>query len=183
MFGPLPAPLPVVMLIMARVMDIRQRFRRLAERIAAGTYRPMRPSATPRRRPANPRPRQPSPLPSRFNWLEPLLPEAQQARAALLHLFQDPEMAALMEIAPEGMRRPIRSLCWMVGATPPPVLARPRRPPRPPRAPENPPAPAARQPIAKPQRPPLRRLVPSSSLSPVPSPSPAARACGPPHPA
>jgi hypothetical protein len=131
MFGPLPAPLPVVMLVMARIREIREHVRHLAERIAAGTYKSRRPSAAPRRKPANPRrPRQPSPLPTRFNWLEPLFPEAQPARAALSHLFQDPEMLAAIATAPDALRRPLRSLCWMLGLRPPAVLARPRRPKR-----------------------------------------------------
>ena len=98
-------------------------------------------------------------------------PISQQARAALCHLFQDPEMIALMQAAPGAMRRPIRSLCWMLGTTPPSILARPRR--QTPGAPENLPTPTATP------RPPPRRTTPPS-LSPHPAPSPPARACGPP---
>ena len=131
MFGPLPAPLPVVILIMARIRDIREHVRHLLTRIADGTYKRRRPSATPRHKPASRKPRQPSPLPSHVNWLEPLIPQAQPARADLFHLFQDPEMIAAMAAAPGPLRRPLRSLCRMVGLTPPPVLALPPRPPRP----------------------------------------------------
>jgi hypothetical protein len=131
MFGPLPAPLPVVVLIMARIREIREHVRHLLTRIAAGTYKPRRSPAAPRRKSETPRPWHPSPLPTHFNWLEPLIPQAQQARAALASLFRDPEMLALVQAAPGAMRRPLRSLCRMIGLKPPPVLALPPRPRRP----------------------------------------------------
>ena len=158
MFGPLPAPLPIVILILARISDIKERVHKLAEQIAAGTYKPRSPATAPRRKPANPKPWQPSPLPRHFNWLEALIPQAQPARAGVSALFQDPEMLALMAAAPEALRRPIRSFCWMVGFKPPPILARPRRPRRP-----TPPPPAP-TPAAKP---PARRKKATSSPSPL----------------
>jgi hypothetical protein len=52
-------------LILQRIVMLRQQFRRLLERIEAGTYKPRRPSEAPRRKPADPKPRQPSPLPQK----------------------------------------------------------------------------------------------------------------------
>ena len=51
-------------------------------------------------------------------------------------------MAALIAAAPGSLRRPLRSLCWMLHLTPPAILAPPPRAepkPRPPK-PERPPA-------------------------------------------
>jgi hypothetical protein len=50
-------------------------------------------------------------------------------------------MAALLAAAPASLRRPLRSLCWMLHLTPPQILAPPPRAepkPRPPK-PERPP--------------------------------------------
>ncbi len=45
----------------------------------------------------------------------------------LQFLFAEPEMAALLAAAPAAMRRPLRSLCRMLGVEPPPILALPPR--------------------------------------------------------
>src|SRR5579859_4017940 len=120
---------PLALLILDRIRGIAQRFARLATRIGAGKYMPRRPAAAPRRRTA-PRPCRPNPLPQGFAWLIKLVPEAAVYGSQLQFLFADPEMAALLEAAPASLRRPLRSLCRMLGVTPPPILAPP--PPVPP---------------------------------------------------
>ena len=147
---------PLRVLIGNRITDIRTRFYRLAEQIEAGTYKPRRPSTIPRKKPANPKPWRPSPLPTKFGWLYTLVPTEMYRLSAVgprNHLEQvlrdDPEMAALIQAAPEAMRRSLRSLCWMLALKAPPILARPRRPRRPttppparkPRRPHRPPNP------------------------------------------
>src|SRR5271156_1023103 len=119
--------------IITRIRIINQSFARLAARIRAGKY-VRRIVTAPRRGAAKPRP--PNPLPSHFGWLLPLVPEAMGSRSHLEYLFRDPEMVALMAAAPASMRRPIRSLCHMLGVSPPDILALPvkPRPPRKPRA-------------------------------------------------
>jgi len=123
-------------LIQVRITAIRVRFYRLAEQIAAGTYKRRRPSETPRKKPTNPKPWQPSRLPTHFGWLYTLVPTENYRlsvvgpRSQLATLLQDPGMAAVMEAAPGALRRPLRSLCWMLAIKAPPLLARPRRPRR-----------------------------------------------------
>ena len=60
-------------------------------------------------------------------------------------------MAALLEAAPASLRRPVRSLCRMLGLEPPPILALPPRPKRP-ADPARPRAPRRRGPPAPPLR-------------------------------
>jgi hypothetical protein len=165
----------VIGLIADRIRVIKQRFARLAARLAAGTYRPRR--FTPRRQPAQRRPRPPNPLPSHFGWLQPLVPEAVQFRAQLENLLRDPQMEALMAAAPASMARALRPLCWMLRLPPPPVLARSR--------------PAAPPPEARPAAgtAPPAKAAESAALRPPTSPPcpprarPLVRACGPPRPA
>ncbi len=121
---------PLALLILDRIRTINQAFARLAARIGAGTYIARRPADTPRQR-AGPHPRKKNPLPQTFAWLVKLLPETAAYGSQLNHLFADPEMAALMAAAPAAMRRPLRSLCRMLGVDPPKVLALPPPPPRP----------------------------------------------------
>jgi hypothetical protein len=146
---------PLALLILNRIRTINQAFARIAERIRAGTYIPRHPADTPRRH-ENRRPRGPSKLPQGFAWLVRLLPETAVYGSQLQFLFAEPEMAALIAAAPAAMRRPLRSLCRMLGVTPPNILARPAatRP-----EPQAPPAPArqtggeaAGRPIPKPKR-------------------------------
>ena len=62
----------------------------------------------------------------------PLVPPAVVFRGQLETLLGDPGMAELLAAAPVSLRRPIRSLCWMLRVEPPKILARPAKP-RPPR--------------------------------------------------
>ena len=112
-----------------RLKTLRDRFNRLAARIAGGTYRPRQTAA--RRPPAAPRPRAESPIPRRRGWLGEALPEAAQYRGMLLHLLNDPQTRALAATAPAEMGRILRPLCWMLNLAPPPCLAAPKRRPRP----------------------------------------------------
>ena len=123
MWGPLPGPLGQA--IIGRIILIDRRFRRLAGRIAAGTYRPRRTGP----RPAQDRrkPRQINQLLQKSGWLARLLPCPAQSRGQLLHFLQDPEVVALIAAAPAEMARVLRPLCWALSLKPPPILAAPRR--------------------------------------------------------
>jgi hypothetical protein len=124
---------PLINLIITRIRDAKQAFARLAARIQAGTYAPRRRASTPPRPPAVQKPRPPpNPLARKFGWLLPLVPAAVASRGHLENLLRDPGMAALLAAAPVSLRRPIRSLCWMLRVEPPDILARPKKP-RPPR--------------------------------------------------
>ena len=146
--------------IITRIRVINQSFARLAARIRAGRY-VRRIVTAPRRGAAKPRPA--NPLPSHFGWLLPLVPEAMGSRSHLEYLFRDPEMVALMAAAPASMRRSIRSLCHMLGVSPPDILALPRKPrqPRKPRAPASKPPEARRPPPEAPEW--LRTMPPSGT--------------------
>src|SRR5271165_1810472 len=123
MYGPFPRPL--AQLIFTRIIEINRRFRRLADRLAAGTYKPRRYHG--RKPAADPKPRRKSPLPTKFGWLLPLVPEAVQYRGQLEHLLlRNPAMIALIAQAPAPMARILRPLCWMLRLEPPPILARPK---------------------------------------------------------
>jgi len=130
---------PLINLIITRIRDAKQAFARLAARIDAGTYAPRRRASTPPRPPAVQKPRPPpNPLARKFGWLVPLVPAAVVFGGQLETLLRDPGMAELLAAAPVSLRRPIRSLCWMLRVEPPKILARPARPaqprkPRPPR--------------------------------------------------
>ena len=125
--------MPLIALIVERLRRIKQRFAYLAARVGDGLYVPRRRAALPRRRPGQPPPPR-NPLPQKFGWLLPLVPDAVGYRSQLEHLFRDPEMVALLAAAPTAMRRPLRSLCWMLRLPPPPILSPPPRP-KPPRGP------------------------------------------------
>ena len=125
---------PLINLIITRIRDAKQAFARLAARIDAGTYAPRRRASTPPRPPAVQKPRPPpNPLARKFGWLLPLVPGAVVFGGQLDSLLRDPEMAALLAAAPVSLRRPIRSLCWMLRVEPPDILPRPPAKPRPPR--------------------------------------------------
>jgi hypothetical protein len=132
---------PLRMRIDARIYKIKERLTALAERVAAGTYRPRperKPGDMPRKTPATPPNPPPADSPFRQRgWLAAVLPAdyAQQLRAHLHHGLRKPEMVALVEAAPVPMKRLLRPLCYGVGIKPPPILALPKRPrkPRPPR--------------------------------------------------
>jgi len=142
---------PLFILIFNRIRGIKQIFGRLAARIAAGRFSARR--VTERPRAEQPRAKPPSraknPLPRGVAWLIKLVPEAAAHASRLRSLLADPEMLALLAAAPAPMRRPLRSLCHMLGVEPPPMLApparaRPKTPapkierPRAPRRPEKP---------------------------------------------
>ena len=156
MMGGERLPLPVIALIIDRLRRINQRFAHFAARVRDGLYTPRR-SAAPRRRPGQPPP-PPDPLPKKFGWLLPLVPDAEGYRSQLEHLLAAPEMAALLAAAPTAMRRPLRSLCRMLGVSPPPILAAPAKA-RPPPA-TSPAAQAAERRAPRPRRSPLKSPLP-----------------------
>jgi len=162
---------PLLRLITDRLRGINQRFKRLADRLAAGTYRPRRYHG---RKPTEQKPRQKSPLPQQFGWLLALAPELIGNRSQLDHLLQDPAMVALIAAAPAPMARILRPLCWMLRLEPPPILARPRPAP-PSRKTRKKSPPRSRPPKAQPARP-----APASPGPPGPPAPPVPRSCGPP---
>ena len=122
----------LMQLIVARLIAIRQCFQRVAARVAAGTYVPRQPSATPPKRQAGKKPRPEKLLPRHHAWLLKLMPEAAGPRVWLETLFADPEMVALMQAAPTTLGRPVRQLCRMLGIRPvPPPVALPEKPRKP----------------------------------------------------
>jgi hypothetical protein len=157
----------LIALIVDRLRRIKQAFARVAARVAAGSYRPRRRAAA--ARPGQPPPK-PDPLPKEFGWLLKLVPDAVGYRAHLERLLAAPEMAELLAAAPASLRRPVRSLCWMLAISPPPVLAKPAKP-RKPRQ-EAPPA-ASAPPPPRPQPPPwlrgLRRSLARIRAAPHPA--------------
>ncbi len=146
----------LLLLISARLAQINAQVAALVTRIAAGRYRrrPDRrvPATSARRR----RP-QPSPLPRTRAWLGQLIPETRALASYLQHLIDEPEMAALLDAAPQ-LRRLLRPLNAMLGLRPP---AQPAA------APQAAGAAAARRPPpwVTPPLPPSHRPVPA----PVPS--------------
>jgi hypothetical protein len=151
MMGGERLPLLLIGQIVDRIRRIKQRFATLAARIESGKYVPRNLSAPPRKRPGQAPPPK-NPLPNTFGWLLKLVPEAVQYRGQLEILLQDPEMAALLAAAPASLRRPLRSLCWMLHLAPPEILARPPST-RPKTRPPKPERPAAETPPKKPEKP------------------------------
>ena len=150
-------PASLIKLVVDRLRGIQHRFVYLAARLRDGTHVVRQRAATASKRPGQPPPQ--NPLPTSFGWVLPLLPIPQGGgfRSQLDFLLNDPEMAALLEAAPASLRRPVRSLCRMLGLEPPPILALPPRPKRPvdparPADPARPRAPRRRGPPAPPLR-------------------------------
>jgi hypothetical protein len=133
----------VVGKVLTRFNRIRYSFERIAGLVAAGKYirrhhaKPPRPAAPGSRKP----PPRPEPEMRKFGWLGDMHPDLPPLRGTLLYLLQDPEMVRMIAAAPNATIPPLRSLCWMLGWKPPPILALPKRP-RPPK----PPKPEAAQP-------------------------------------
>ncbi len=106
-----------------------KRFNAIAIRVQAGTLR-----ATPKRRAGATRtvsPRKASLLPTRFEWLNRLTPEASVYGGLLDEMVRtDLEMVALLTAAPQA-KAILRSLYWMLGRRPlPDILRRPKAAPR-----------------------------------------------------
>lgn len=129
-----PARLPLMLLLWGRLRRLVARFAALAIRAEAGRGaprpRPTRPRPVERPPPAGAPPKPRERLPEGFGWLVRLVPEARSFGSQLEHLLRQPEMAALLESAPQAGRL-LRPLCRMLGVRPEPPLALPRRPPRP----------------------------------------------------
>ena len=125
-------PYALITLIIARLIGIRDCVRRVAARVAAGTYSPRKSPATPPKRQAGKRPRAERLLPRHHAWLLKMVPDAVGPRAWLKTLLRDPEFLALMQAAPQTLGRPLRSLCRALGirSVPAPVALpeKPRKP-------------------------------------------------------
>ena len=136
----------VIGLISIRLIDIRQCFRRVAARVAAGTYFPRtrtairKESVAPEKTPAEPEQKPAAPaispaqkLPRHKGWLLKMVPNAVWSRGFIEKLFNDPEMLALMAAAPKTLGRPVRSLCRALALPVPAPVALPKKPrePRP----------------------------------------------------
>ena len=171
---------PLVVLIWTRLRRIAAQVVALAARVEAGRHRrypSRRPPLRTAGRPAVPRRHAPPVLPHGFAWLLPLVPcEAAGYASQLRYLLAEPEVAALVDAAPQ-MRRLLRPLCRMLGVSLPP-------PPRPPAEP----APARSLPAGPalarslPAGPPAGRAAtrPAPPCRTAPSPRHPPRACGPP---
>ncbi len=149
-------PTPLAFLICQRLVLLRQRFVRLAERIQAGWIYRRKPYAP---RPASEKPRKPAakpdPLTTRSGWMMRLLtpPDSGIAHQGLDVLLLTPEMADLLAAAPGPAWRILRPLCWMLGVKRPAILAPPPRP-KPPEPPKAAKPPAAKAPEPPPPAPP-----------------------------
>jgi hypothetical protein len=151
--------------VLNRLSRIRDCLARTVARVEAGRYAPRRRTGKPRP-PDVRRPWQPGPLPRNFGWLAELMPAtAPGVRGTLEALLHRPDMVVLIEAAPVTLIPPLRSLCWLMGFRPPPILARPRRP-----RPAAPPPPDDKQlaarmkaprPAPLPSRPPTRPDAPA----------------------
>jgi hypothetical protein len=142
--------------LLHRLKAFRDIVAHVAERVASGKYRPRPPSTQKRKAPLTPPkpPKLPDPACRKFGWLAEVLKErAPGCRGQFSYMLQAPGMQALMETAPATMRRPINSICWMLGMQPPAVLARPKKP-RPPRE---------KKPRPKPEKLPSRPPTPPDS--------------------
>ena len=116
---------PLLILIFGRLRRLAARFAALAARAQAG------PLPSPRRRPARPgapRNNHQRPLPESFAWLIRLVPETAAYGGQVQALLSDPEMAALLDAAPQAARL-LRPLCRMLAVRPDPTVLRP--PPKP----------------------------------------------------
>ena len=116
--------------IWIRVRLLGDRLIALAERARAGWVQAQRPGGG-QRRAAGPRaPRSPqgrraavAGLPQDFGWVERLLPETAQYAGMLRYMLREPEMAALVEQAPQT-GRVLRPLCHLLGVPAPDFLLR-----------------------------------------------------------
>jgi hypothetical protein len=125
---------PLLLLVWNRLCGMRNRFTALAARVRAGT---LPAPAPPRQRAATPRPAAapdfPKLPPLSSGWLLRMVPEPWHLnawRTPLQELLADPEMAAVVQAAPQ-MGRILRPLCHMLHEEPPPYLLLPKRPRRP----------------------------------------------------
>src|SRR5258708_40013920 len=106
---------PMLLLIWNRIIRMSNRFRRIAERVHAGTLSdkppPRSPSASlPPARPARPRVPAGEALPDHFRWLVNMIPETERSAGDLCWLLQRPELAELMFHAPQ-IGKILRPLC------------------------------------------------------------------------
>ena len=168
-------PGPFIVLVWSWLRRTARRFARLAAKVEAGTLpRRRRPAAHGKSRtlPADPPPddpkrprRPPRPrLPRGFAWLPRLVPAASVSGSQLQHLLGTPEMAALLEAAPQAGRL-LRPLCRMLGVRLTPALVRPHQPRPPARPGKGARRPAASRPAVRPDQ-----LAPPPPASPVPLP-------------
>ncbi len=143
-------PMALMSLIFWRIINARQRFYRIVERIRAGKIYRRKPAAPlqPTDKPPRQRAATPNPLFAKSGWMNRLMPgpESGHSQLALITLFEDPEMAPILAAAPSAIWRALRPLCQMLGVKRPAILAPPPRPipPEPPQA-----AKAAKLPAAK----------------------------------
>jgi len=113
-----------------RVLLLGQRLIALGERARAGRLRVRTQSSPPQERERAravavelEQQRPASKLPREFGWLRRMLPETGQFAGVLSYLLRDPEVAALVERAPEAGRI-LRPLCHSLGIRTPDFLRR-----------------------------------------------------------
>jgi hypothetical protein len=153
---------PLIVLIWGRVRTIGTEVAAVLARMRAGRLRRYPARRPPRLGAAPRRPATRSALPHSRAWLVALIPETAASGAQLQALLAEPELAALLESAPQ-LRRTLRPLCRMLGVKLPPPPPRPRD--------------AALGPPDQPPDPP-----PNAPIAPGAPPEPARHAAAPPAP-
>ena len=163
------AAVAVAWLVWPYLNRLAARFAALALRVQAGKLAVAARATRPRAAPETRHPRPPG-LPQGFAWLARLAPGILPLRSQVCHLLGDPELAALLAVAPQAGRI-LRPLCRMLGIEagpgfPPALFQRPDPSPTPSPA-LAPPAPQARaaappapEPPAPSRPPPRRRARP-----------------------
>jgi hypothetical protein len=122
---------PLLTLLYQRLCRTRTRFTALAARVRDGRL----PAVAPARSRVGSRRPTPPPavrLPRQFGWIVRTVPQPWLIghwRGLLEGMLEDPELAAVIAVAPQ-MGRELRPLCRMLAIPPPPGLALPPRPRR-----------------------------------------------------
>ncbi len=165
---------PWLALVWCKLRSTGARILRIAAALEAGSLRlrpprPLPPLPPPTdEKPAHPQPRRKG-LPTGFGWLLRRVTALSFGRSQLEYLLAEPDMAELIQAAPQVAHH-LRPVCRMLGVKPPPGLFPARRPPRrtrPPAAPTPAPEIAKEKPAEATGKPdgPFPRFVPRKRKS------------------
>ena len=171
---------PWLALVWCKLRSTGARILRIAAALEAGTLRltpprplPPLPPLAPRTEDASPRPdhakARRKEIPTGFGWLLRRVTALSFGRSQLEYLLAEPDMAELIQAAPQVAHH-LRPVCRMLGVKPPPGLFPARRPPRrtrPPAAPTPAPEIAKEKPAEATGKPdgPFPRFVPRKRKS------------------
>ncbi len=152
---------PWLALVWCKLRSTGARILRIAAALEAGTLRlspprklPPLPPRTEDAAPGAPKPKRKA-IPTGFGWLLRRVTALSFGRSQLEYLLAEPDMAELIQAAPQVAHH-LRPICRMLGVKPPPGLFPPRRPPRrtrPPAPPKPAPETAEKKPVAATRRP------------------------------